>query len=108
MADTLWLQGLAVLLRQIEGSEQHVPNGKFDRVVAGMAVTFWDLGRVMPAMHLGRHEDVIQDPAIQIRAAMLQRSTDKGERNRNQNRNGIEPNDADNEEDQDVAQRIVD
>ena len=59
-------------------------------------------------MHLGRHEDVIQDPAVQIRAAMLQRPTDKGERNRNQNRNGIEADNTDNEVDEDVAQRIVD
>src|SRR5258707_15393286 len=101
MADALWLQGLAVLLGQIEGSEQHIPNGKFDRVVAGIAVTFWDLRRGMPSMHLRRHEDVIQEPAFQIRAAMLQRPADKGQRNRYQNRNGIEPNNADNEGNED-------
>jgi hypothetical protein len=50
---------------------------KVDGVVAGIAVAFGDLGRVMPAMHFGGDEAVIQDAALQIRAAMLQRSTDE-------------------------------
>src|SRR5262249_28548202 len=59
-----------VLLRQIKRSEYYVPKGKLDTVIAGIPVSFGNLGGMMPAVHFGGHEQIVQYPSFYVAAAM--------------------------------------
>src|SRR5262245_16711625 len=92
----------------MERTEQEVPERELHSVVAGVSVALRHLRTVMPAVHFGRDEDVVEGPGVEVRAAVRKRPADVRQRDGNEKHERIEPDDAQHEEDYDVAKREID
>src|SRR5580704_12729828 len=108
VADALRLLRDAVLHRQIKRSEYDIPERKLDTVIAGVSVSVGDLRGMMPAVHLGGHEQIVQKAAFYVAAAMRKRSAYIRCRNRDEKRERTEADDAQHEKYHHVSQREID
>ena len=108
MTDSFRHDELTIFLRKIIGTEQDVPEDEFYSIVAGVAVALRNVRSVMPAVHFGGNQQVIQDSAFYIGAAMGEERADIRGGNGQQDRIGIEADNAEDEEYDDVSQSEID
>ena len=108
MTDSFRHDELTIFLRKIIGTEQDVPEDEFYSIVARVAVALRNVRSVMPAVHLWCNEQVIQDSALYIGGAMGEEPAYVCGGNGQQDRIGIEADNAEDEEYDDVSQSEID
>src|SRR6266550_4148769 len=108
MADVFRLYRLAPFLGQIVGSEKNIPKGEFDAVIARVAIAFRNLGGMMPAVHLRRDQQIVQNPALDVGAAVRKDCAELSGGDGKNNRERIKSDDTQHKKDDDIAQREID
>src|SRR6516225_2340165 len=108
MSNALRHDELAIFFRQIISSEYQVPEAEFDAIVAGIAISFRNIHRMVPTMHLRRHEEIVQEPSFHTGAAMGKDCSHIHCGDRKENSKWIKANDTQNEKYDDIAQSVID